>query len=91
MLTPQANAEGYEDAKNTKFADRLRGQLLLIVGSNDGAHLMGSVFRQPQSFIEAGQQFDMMVLLGQDHGYTGSGARFAEAYVRNYFETHLKP
>jgi dipeptidyl aminopeptidase/acylaminoacyl peptidase len=91
MLTPQDNPEGYEYAKNTKFADRLRGKLLMIVGSNDGAHLMGSVFRQAQSFIEAGKQFDMMILPGQDHGYTGSGARFAEAYVRNYFETHLKP
>ncbi len=91
MLTPQENAEGYEYAKNTKFADRLRGKLLMIVGSNDGAHLMGSVLRQAQSFIEADKQFDMMILPGQDHGFTGSGARFAEAYVRNYFETHLKP
>jgi hypothetical protein len=31
----------------------------------------------------------MMILPGQDHGYTGAGARFAETYVRNYFETHL--
>jgi hypothetical protein len=46
-------------------------------------------WRQAQAFIEAGKQFDMMILPGQDHGYTGAGPRFAETYVRNYFETHL--
>ena len=91
MLTPQANPEGYEYSKNTKFADRLRGKLLMIVGSNDGAHLMGSVFRQAQAFIEADKLFDMMILPGQDHGYTGAGARFADRYVREYFGRHLGP
>ena len=91
MLTPQANPEGYEYSKNTKFADRLRGKLLMIVGSNDGAHLMGSVFRQAQAFIGADKLFDMMILPGQDHGYTGAGARFADRYVREYFGRHLGP
>jgi dipeptidyl aminopeptidase/acylaminoacyl peptidase len=91
MLTPRENPAGYEYSKNTKFADRLRGKLLMIVGSNDGAHLLGSVLRQAKAFIDADKLFDMMVLPGQDHGFTGSGARFADRYVRSYFATYLKP
>ncbi len=91
MLTPQENSSGYAYASNMRFADRLKGKLLMIVGSNDGAHLMGHVFRQADAFIRAGKLFDVMVLPEQGHGYTGAGAQFAERYVRRYFETHLRP
>jgi dipeptidyl aminopeptidase/acylaminoacyl peptidase len=90
MLTPQENAAGYDYAKNTRFADRLEGKLLMIVGSNDGAHLMGHVLRQAEAFIRAGKLFDMMILPEQNHGFTGTSARFAEQYVRAYFEKNLR-
>ena len=74
---------------NMELAANLKGHLLLVAGDQDAnvhpAHLM----RFADALIKAGKNFDMVLLPGAKHGYTGANERFYEKKLWNHFARYL--
>ena len=72
-----------------ELAANLKGHLLLVAGDQDAnvhpAHLM----RFADALIKAGKNFDMVLLPGAKHGYTGANERFYEKKLWNHFARYL--
>jgi dipeptidyl aminopeptidase/acylaminoacyl peptidase len=47
--------------------------------------------RMVGALIRAGKAFDLLVLPGQPHDYSGTSASYFRETVRRYFEEHLRP
>ncbi len=71
---------------NIEIADKLQGRLLLITGDMDDNVNPASTYRLAKAFIDAGKDFDMLVLPGQDHGLGGA---YYINKIRYYFMEHL--
>ncbi len=95
---PGKNKEGYEYGSNTEIAHKLKGKLLLTIGTSDRNVRFAFTMQMVEAFIRAGKFFDLIVMPGRDHhyGYTGRGrpwhkrTYYIEA-MRRYFQEHLKP
>lgn len=74
MGLPQENAEAYRVGSPIYFADRLRGDLLLVHGTgDDNVHYQGTE-ALVNALVAAGKQFDMMAYPNRSHGiYEGRG------------------
>ena len=88
----EENREAYEYASNIPLAKNLMGKLLLVHGTCDTAvpfvsHLLPMV----EAFTRAGKPYDLIVLPGQGHGFTGSSEAYWLDATRRYFVEHLKP
>ncbi|WP_339662108.1 S9 family peptidase [uncultured Polaribacter sp.] len=67
MQTPQENASGYDDNSPINYADKLKGNYLLIHGTgDDNVHVQNS-YRMMNSLIEANKQFDMFLFPDRTH------------------------
>jgi dipeptidyl-peptidase-4 len=67
MQTPQENASGYDDNSPINYADKLKGNYLLIHGTgDDNVHVQNS-YRMINSLIEANKQFDMFLFPDRTH------------------------
>jgi dipeptidyl-peptidase-4 len=93
MHTREDNPEGYRKSAPMNFAEGLRGNLLIIVGTGEtNTHLEvteGLVDR----LIELGKRFDYMAYPNRDHGLReGKGT---EVHLRmliiRYLIEHLNP
>jgi len=68
MQTPALNPEGYENSAPINFADKLKGNLLLVHGTgDDNVHFQNSV-ELMNKLIEENKQFRTMFYPGRDHG-----------------------
>ncbi|MEY4928221.1 MAG: hypothetical protein RI894_2659, partial [Bacteroidota bacterium] len=75
LTTPEENKAGYEDNSPINFADRLKGNLLLIHGdADDNVHYQNSA-EMANALIEANKQYDTYVYTNRDHGISGGNAR----------------
>ncbi|MDP5104764.1 MAG: S9 family peptidase [Polaribacter sp.] len=67
MQTPQENASGYDDNSPINYADKLKGNYLLIHGTgDDNVHVQNS-YRMINSLIEANKKFDMFLFPDRTH------------------------
>lgn len=67
MQTPALNPEGYENSAPINFADKLKGNLLLVHGTgDDNVHFQNSV-ELMNKLIEENKQFRTMFYPGRDH------------------------
>ena len=91
MQTPQENASGYDENSPFNYADKLKGNFLLVHGTgDDNVHVQNS-YRMINSLIEANKQFDMFVVPDRAHGiYEGKNMRL-NLYTKmtNFVEKHL--
>ena len=91
LRTPQENPAGYDDNSPVNYAEKLKGNYLLVHGTgDDNVHVQNS-YRMINSLIEANKQFDMFIVPDRTHGiYKGKNMRL-NLYTKmtNFVETHL--
>ncbi|HZQ24755.1 MAG TPA: DPP IV N-terminal domain-containing protein [Terriglobales bacterium] len=75
MGLPKSNAKAYTDSSLLKAAGKLHGSLLMVHGtSDDNVHFQNSI-QMIQAFIQADQQFRLMLYPNKTHGIAGPSAR----------------
>ncbi|WP_299046776.1 S9 family peptidase [uncultured Polaribacter sp.] len=91
LRTPQENAAGYDDNSPVNYADKLKGNYLLVHGTgDDNVHVQNS-YRMINALIEANKQFDMFIVPDRAHGIRkGKNVRL-NLYTKmtNFIEEHL--
>lgn len=76
LKKPQDNASGYDHNSPLFFADRIKGNFLLIHGTgDDNVHVQNSMALQAK-LIEAGIPFDSFMYPDKNHGIYGGKTRF---------------
>ncbi|MBP6447232.1 MAG: S9 family peptidase [Saprospiraceae bacterium] len=74
MRTTTENAQGYADNSPVYFADRLKGNYLLIHGmADDNVHFQNAV-EMANALIKANKQFDTYYYPNRNHGIYGDNA-----------------
>jgi dipeptidyl aminopeptidase/acylaminoacyl peptidase len=98
MGLPEDNPEGWAQASNIRFADRLQGKLLLVAHTDDVPMRLSSTMKMIDALIQAGKPYDLILVPGVGHSHRSAGARGARAAeyvwweaVPRYFVEHLKP
>lgn len=87
MRTPQENRKGYENGSCMKYAENLRGKLLLVHGLIDDNVHPANTWQLVNSLHAANKRFDMQIYPGFKHGI---GSTYSQ--IRwEYFQKHLKP
>jgi len=71
MDTPQENPEGYKTANLTNYVENLRGDLLMIHGTEDDVVVMQHNMNFLKSCIDKGVQVDFFVYPGHPHNVRG--------------------
>jgi dipeptidyl-peptidase-4 len=75
MQTPQENASGYDMNSPINFADKLKGNFLLIHGTaDDNVHFQNSM-QFVEALVQANKQFDWAVYPDKNHGIYGGKTR----------------
>ena len=91
MQTPLENASGYDDNSPINYAEKLKGNYLLVHGTgDDNVHVQNS-YTMINSLIEANKQFDMFLVPDRAHGiYEGKNMRL-NLYTKmtSFVEEHL--
>ena len=91
LRTPQENPEGYDDNSPINYAQKLKGNYLLVHGTgDDNVHVQNS-YRMINALITANKQFDMFIVPDRTHGiYKGKNTRL-NLYTKmtNFIEEHL--
>lgn len=73
---------------NAEIAKNLKGHLMLVTGDMDKNVNPAHTYRMAQALIEAGKDFDMLVIPGVGHGY-GSADKYFEKKMYRFFAKHL--
>lgn len=74
---------------NLELAGKLKGHLLLVSGDQDRNVHPAHLFRFADALIKAGKNFEMVLLPGAKHGYTGMNDRFFERKMWYHFARYL--
>jgi dipeptidyl-peptidase-4 len=75
MQTPQENANGYDMNSPINFADKLKGNFLLVHGTaDDNVHFQNSM-QFIEALVQANKQFDWAVYPDKNHGIFGGKTR----------------
>ncbi len=75
MQTEKENAAGYADNSPVNFADKLKGNYLLIHGTaDDNVHFQNSI-EMANALIAANKQYDTYFYPNRNHGISGGNAR----------------
>ncbi|MBK6619962.1 MAG: S9 family peptidase [Saprospirales bacterium] len=75
MRTPAENPEGYEDNSPVLFADRLKGNYLLVHGTGDDNVHFQNTEEMVNALIKANKQFDTYFYPNRNHGISGGPTR----------------
>jgi dipeptidyl-peptidase-4 len=76
LRTPQENPAGYDENSPINYAEKLKGNYLLVHGTgDDNVHVQNS-YRMINALIEVNKQFDMFIVPDRTHGiYKGKNTR----------------
>lgn len=74
---------------NIDLAKNYKKGLLLVTGDMDDNVHPAHTYRMIDALIKAGKNFDMLVLLGQDHGFSGAAELFFERKLWAHFAKYL--
>lgn len=74
---------------NQELAKNYKGGLLLVTGDMDDNVHPAHTLRMADALIKAGKNFDMIVLPGQDHGFSGDAELFYERKLWFHFAKYL--
>ncbi len=92
MRDEKENAKGYEENSPVNFAERLKGNYLLIHGnSDDNVHFQHAA-EMSAALIKANKQFDTYYYPNRNHGIHGNNAR-RHLYTKmtSFLNQHLLP
>jgi dipeptidyl-peptidase-4 len=82
MWTPQENPSGYDAGSVMKYADRLRGRLMLYYGTADNNVHPNNMMQLIGALQAAGKSFEVQV--GPDRGHSGVNQdRMMEFFIEN--------
>ena len=82
MWIPQENKEGYEAGNAMKFADKLKGRLMIYYGTADNNVHPNNAMQLIQALQRAGKSFEVQV--GPDQGHSGLRPdRMMEFFIEN--------
>lgn len=91
---PAEKPDAYAFTENSRFLDSLRGNLLMIIGTNDVNVPFRHTMRFAHALAEAGKPYDLVVLPDQNHHFEFIDSDTRHPYwnfsVRRYLEQHLK-
>ena len=92
MRDEKENKKGFEDNSPVNFADRLKGNYLLVHGgSDDNVHYQNSM-EMANALIKANKQFDTYTYPNRNHGIYGDNARrHLYTKMNSFINEHLKP
>ena len=91
LRTPQENPAGYDENSPVNYAEKLKGNYLLVHGTGDDNVHVQNTYRMINSLIEANKQFDMFIVPDRTHGiYKGKNTRL-NLYTKmtNFIQEHL--
>ena len=93
MGLPSGNPDGYRDGSPITFADRLRGNLLLIHGTGDDNCHFQSCERLVNALIAANKPFSMIAYPNRTHGISEGANTSRHLYetMTRYLQTNLPP
>lgn len=74
---------------NIDLAKNYKKGLLLVTGDMDDNVHPAHTYRMIDALIKAGKNFDMLVLPGQDHGFSGAAELFFERKLWAHFAKYL--
>ena len=89
MGLPADNPEGYRIGSITHGARDLKGKLMLAHGTSDVNAPLSTSMRVASTLIEAGKDFEFLVLPGQGHGFTGASRRWFQMRRDRFLRQHL--
>lgn len=75
MLTPQQNYDGYRTSAPLNFTDKMKSDLLLMMGTSDDNVHPANTYEYAAALQYNGALFDMMVFPGKNHSIYGCNAR----------------
>lgn len=79
----------FKVASNMELASRLKGHLLLVTGDMDDNVPPANTLRLVNALIEAGKNFDLLVLPGQDHHYGREAKEYYQRRMWRHFAKYL--
>ena len=82
MWTPQENASGYDAGSAMKFAQALKGRLLLYYGTADNNVHPSNTLQLVEALQRAGKSFDLQVGPDEGHGAVNTD-RMMEFFIDN--------
>lgn len=74
---------------NMELAKNLKGHLMLVHGEADNNVHPASTLRMADALLKAGKNFDLVILPGQGHIFTGQQKDFYERKMWFHFAKHL--
>jgi dipeptidyl-peptidase-4 len=80
----------YHQQSNITMAGNLKGKLLITHGGIDENVNPSATFKLAEALIKADKDFDMLILPGMRHGYTGAHWEYFTKRKWNYFVEHLQ-
>ncbi|MFN0122073.1 MAG: DPP IV N-terminal domain-containing protein [Blastocatellia bacterium] len=82
MWIPQENRAGYDNGSAMKYADKLKGRLMIYYGTADNNVHPNNSMQLIQALQRAGKSFEVQV--GPDRGHSGIGSeRMMEFFIEN--------
>ncbi|MEQ9266527.1 MAG: DPP IV N-terminal domain-containing protein [Balneolaceae bacterium] len=91
MNTPQENQEGYDVGSAMKYAENLKGKLLLVHGTIDNNVHPANTIQLADALIKADKKFDLMMYPDNRHGIRGAHGRHYSKLRLNYLIENLQP
>lgn len=86
---PTMNAAGYEAGSNLKLGANLKGPLKIMHGTADKSAPLATSMRMADALIEAGKQFELLIMPGQAHNPEPELAPYYFEDQVRFFERHL--
>jgi len=76
MRTPEENPGGYYDNSPLNFTDKMKGNLLIVHGSDDDNVHPQNTFEFAEKLVEVNKQFDMHLYTNKNHNISGGNTRY---------------
>lgn len=76
-------------ATNMELASRLKGHLMLVTGDMDRQVHPAHTLKLANALIQAGKKFELVILPGADHGYSGKDKAYFEKKMWDHFARYL--
>jgi len=90
MRTPLENPNGYDNNSPINFADKLKGDLLIIHGSADDNVHWQNTAEFSEALVQANKQFNQFIYTNRNHSIYGGNTRFhLYTMMLNFWEKHL--
>lgn len=75
---------------NQELISRLKGHLMLVMGDMDNTVHPANTLRIASVLVNAGKDFELVVLPGQRHGYMGPARKFYQQKIWRHFVRYLR-